>query len=81
MMLKIIQSPKTLPVQHLSSRSFIEMQDGTTLFFQDWGTGKPVIFTHGWVLGSQMWEYQMTVLSNQGLHCIAYDKRECGRSS
>ncbi|HEY9664300.1 MAG TPA: alpha/beta hydrolase, partial [Allocoleopsis sp.] len=57
------------------------MQDGTTLFFQDWGTGKPIVFVHGWVLGAAMWEYQMITLSLQGLRCIAYDKRGCGRSS
>ncbi|HEY9641248.1 MAG TPA: alpha/beta hydrolase [Coleofasciculaceae cyanobacterium] len=76
-----MQSPVTRPVKQLSSGSLLEMQDGTTLFFQDWGTGKPVVFVHGWVLGSQMWEYQMTGLANQGLRCIAYDKRGCGRSS
>lgn len=80
-MLKTIQRSATLPTKQLSSRSLLEMQDGTTLFFQDWGTGKPIIFIHGWVLGAEMWEYQMTALSNQGLRCIAYDKRGCGRSS
>lgn len=81
MMLKAIQLPATPPTQQLSSRSLIEMQDGTTLFFQDWGIGKPVVFIHGWVLGAAMWEYQMMALSSQGLRCIAYDKRGCGRSS
>jgi non-heme chloroperoxidase len=81
MMLKTVQRPATLPAKQLSSRSFIEMQDGTTLFFQDWGTGKPVVFVHGWVLGAEMWEYQMTALSSKELRCIAYDKRGCGRSS
>lgn len=81
MMLKTVQRPATLSANQLSNRSFIEMQDGTTLFFKDWGTGKPVVFIHGWVLGSEMWEYQMTNLSSQGLRCIAYDKRGCGRSS
>lgn len=81
MMLKTVQRPATLSANPLSNRSFIEMQDGTTLFFKDWGTGKPVVFIHGWVLGTAMWEYQMTALSSQGLRCIAYDKRGCGRSS
>jgi pimeloyl-ACP methyl ester carboxylesterase len=81
MMLKSIQSPRTSPAQRLSRRSLLETPDGTTLFFQDWGTGKPVVFVHGWVLGAQMWEYQMTALSSQGLRCIAYDKRGCSRSS
>jgi pimeloyl-ACP methyl ester carboxylesterase len=81
MMLKTVQRPTTLSASQLSNRSFIETQDGTTLFFRDWGTGKPVVFIHGWVLGAEMWEYQMTALSSQGLRCIAYDKRGCGRSS
>jgi pimeloyl-ACP methyl ester carboxylesterase len=81
MMLKTVERPATLSTNQLSNRSFIEMRDGTTLFFKDWGTGKPIVFIHGWVLGSEMWEYQMTTLFNQGLRCIAYDKRGCGRSS
>jgi pimeloyl-ACP methyl ester carboxylesterase len=81
MMLKTVQRSAILSANQLSNRSFIEMQDGTTLFFKDWGTGKPVVFIHGWVLGSEMWEYQMTNLSNQGLRCLAYDKRGCGHSS
>jgi non-heme chloroperoxidase len=60
--------------------SFIEARDGTTLFYKDWGTGTPVLFIHGWALGCEMWEYQMPYLVGQGLRCIAYDKRGCGRS-
>jgi non-heme chloroperoxidase len=60
---------------------YIETGDGTTLFYKDWGAGKPVLFIHGWALGCDMWEYQMPYLVGQGLRCIAYDKRGCGRSS
>src|SRR5215208_6286513 len=59
---------------------FIETGDGTRLFYKDWGTGEPVLFVHGWVLGADMWEYQMTPLAAQGLRCIAYDVRGAGRS-
>jgi non-heme chloroperoxidase len=59
---------------------FIETGDGTHLFYKDWGTGEPVLFVHGWVLGADMWEYQMTRLAAQGLRCIAYDLRGSGRS-
>jgi pimeloyl-ACP methyl ester carboxylesterase len=59
---------------------FIETQDGQRLFYQDWGTGQAIVFIHGWGLGAGMWEYQMTALSSQGLRCIAYDRRGCGRS-
>lgn len=69
-----------LPEKRSLRRSLIEARDGTFLFYQDWGSGKPVVFVHGWGLGAEMWEYQMLALSNQGLRCIAYDKRGCGRS-
>src|SRR3712207_7685900 len=59
---------------------FIETSDRTSLFYKDWGTGKPVLFLHGWCLGANMWEYQMTLLADRGLRCIAYDVRGCGRS-
>ena len=63
-----------------TQNSLIETHDGTRLFYQDWGTGKPVVFVHGWGLGAAMWEYQTIALSALGLRCIAYDKRGCGRS-
>lgn len=50
------------------------------IFYEDWGTGKPVVFIHGWPLDHQMWEYQVTELANQGLRCIAYDRRGFGKS-
>jgi non-heme chloroperoxidase len=50
-------------------------------FTRTGGTGKPVVFIHGWALGADMWEYQMPYLAGEGLRCIAYDKRGCGRSS
>jgi pimeloyl-ACP methyl ester carboxylesterase len=54
---------------------------GATLFFRDWGSGKPIVFVAGWALPSDMWSYQMVPLSAQGLRCIAYDRRGHGRSS
>lgn len=50
------------------------------IYYEDWGTGKPVVFIHGWPLDHQMWEYQLTYLANQGLRCIAYDRRGFGKS-
>jgi len=60
--------------------AFIETSDGTSLFYYDWGSGKPVVFIHGWVLGADMWEYQTTFLADRGFRCVAYDSRGCGRS-
>jgi non-heme chloroperoxidase len=60
---------------------FLETRDRASLFYKDWGVGKPVVFVHSWALNSDMWQYQMIHLSGQGLRCIAYDKRGHGRSS
>ena len=50
------------------------------LFLRDWGTGRPVVFVHGWAVNCDVWQYQMTNLSGKA-RCIAYDKRSHGRSS
>jgi len=59
---------------------YLNTTDGTALFFRDWGSGDPVVFVHGWGLHSDMWEYQLPELVDQGLRCVAYDRRGCGRS-
>ncbi len=59
---------------------FIETSDHTSLYYRDWGTGMPVMFVSAWALSGAMWEYQMVPLSDQGLRCIAYDRRGHGRS-
>lgn len=60
---------------------FIETDDGASLFYLDWGSGKPVVFTHAWGLSADIWEYQLVALAEQGLRCVAYDRRGHGRSS
>lgn len=59
---------------------YLKSFDGTELYFEECGAGKPVVFIHGWPLSSRMWEYQMVALSQQGIRCIAYDRRGFGRS-
>ena len=59
---------------------YFETRDGTRLFYVDWGAGRPVVLVHGLALGSDMWEYQIPFLTENGLRCIAYDHRGCGRS-
>jgi len=61
--------------------SIIETDDGASLFHVDWGNGKPVLFTHAWGLNADIWEYQLVELVDQGLRCVAYDRRGHGRSS
>ena len=59
---------------------FFETNDHTRLYYRDWGTGSPVVFVSAWALSGAMWEYQMVPHSDQGLRCIAYDRRGHGRS-
>jgi non-heme chloroperoxidase len=56
-------------------------KDGTQLFYNDWGAGQPVVFSHGWPLSADAFEDQMNFLANQGYRCIAHDRRGHGRSS
>jgi len=55
--------------------------DGTELYYKDWGTGLPVVFSHGWPLTADAWENQMVFLASNGYRCIAHDRRGHGRSS
>jgi non-heme chloroperoxidase len=50
------------------------------LYYKDWGTGRPVIFSHGWPLTADAWEDQMVFLASHGYRCIAHDRRGHGRS-
>jgi pimeloyl-ACP methyl ester carboxylesterase len=60
---------------------YIETAGGTNLFYNDWGSGRPVVLVHGWPLDADMWEYQSSFLASHGLRVIAYDRRGFGRSS
>ena len=60
---------------------FLTTPDGTDIFYNDWGSGRPVVLIHGWPLDSDMWEYQAGVLASSGYRVIAYDRRGFGRSS
>jgi non-heme chloroperoxidase len=55
-------------------------KDGTNLYYNDWGTGQPVVFSHGWPLSADAFEDQMFFLVQKGYRCIAHDRRGHGRS-
>jgi len=61
--------------------STITTTDNTQLHYKDWGTGQPVVFSHGWPLSADAWESQMIFLASHGYRCIAHDRRGHGRSS
>lgn len=61
--------------------SIITTKDGTQIYYKDWGAGEPVIFSHGWPLNADSWEYQMLFIANHGYRAIAHDRRGHGRSS
>jgi non-heme chloroperoxidase len=59
----------------------ITTTDRTQIYYKDWGTGQPVVFSHGWPLSADAWEDQMVFLAERGYRCIAHDRRGHGRSS
>ncbi len=65
----------------MTSSSIFTTPDGTMLYYKDWGTGQPIVFSHGWPLSADAWEDQMIFLAEHGYRCIAHDRRGHGRSS
>jgi non-heme chloroperoxidase len=63
------------------SSNMIAMKDGTQIFYKDWGSGKPIVFHHGWPLSADDWDAQMMFFVLKGFRVIAHDRRGHGRSS
>jgi len=59
----------------------ITTKDGVEIFYKDWGSGKPIVFSHGWPLSADDWDAQMMFFLNKGYRVIAHDRRGHGRSS
>jgi non-heme chloroperoxidase len=66
---------------HTMSTSTITTKDGTRIFYKDWGTGPPVVFSHGWPLNADDWDDQLVFVASHGYRAIAHDRRGHGRSS
>ncbi|MDO9375196.1 MAG: alpha/beta hydrolase [Ferruginibacter sp.] len=61
--------------------SILKLEDGTEIYYKDWGTGKPIFFHHGWPLSADDWDAQMLFFLDQGFRVIAHDRRGHGRST
>src|SRR2546423_12033890 len=59
----------------------ITTSDGTEIFFKDWGSGQPIVFSHGWPLSADDWDAQLLFFLHHGYRVIAHDRRGHGRSS
>lgn len=60
---------------------FVVTEDGTRIFYKDWGAGQPVVFSHGWPLNADAWDDQLLFVAANGYRAIAHDRRGHGRSS
>ncbi|RQR35800.1 alpha/beta hydrolase [Burkholderia sp. Bp9090] len=76
-------APKHAASAHQGAHAMntITTKDGTQIYFKDWGSGRPVVFSHGWPLCADAWDAQMLFLVQHGYRVIAHDRRGHGRSS
>lgn len=65
----------------MNNSSTLTMNDGTQIYYKDWGSGEPVVFHHGWPLSADDWDAQMLFFLSKGYRVIAHDRRGHGRSS
>jgi non-heme chloroperoxidase len=58
----------------------VTTKDGVKIFYKDWGSGQPIVFSHGWPLSADDWDAQMMFFLSQGYRVIAHDRRGHGRN-
>ncbi|MFB6874949.1 alpha/beta fold hydrolase [Streptomyces sp. NPDC056323] len=61
--------------------SSVTTKDGTSIFYKDWGSGQPVVFSHGWPLNGDAWDPQAKLVADNGFRAVVHDRRGHGRSS
>ncbi|WP_440104567.1 alpha/beta fold hydrolase [Streptosporangium sp. H16] len=59
---------------------YVSTADGTQIFYKDWGSGQPVVFSHGWPLNADAWDNQLHLAASHGFRAVAHDRRGHGRS-
>ena len=59
----------------------VTTKDGTQIYYKDWGSGQPIVFSHGWPLTADDWDAQMMYFGQHGFRVIAHDRRGHGRST
>jgi len=74
-------TPRSKPVTHSVNNNTFTTRDGVDIFYKDWGSGQPIVFSHGWPLSADDWDAQMLFFLNHGYRVIAHDRRGHGRSS
>src|SRR6201996_2724180 len=73
-------APMAMPSARKQS-GYVTTADGVEIFYKDWGTGQPIVFSHGWPLSGDDWDPQMVFFLAQGYRVIAHDRRGHGRST
>lgn len=68
------------PVSSAAGSGYVTVRDGVRIFYKDWGSGQPVVFSHGWPLNADAWDDQLHLVAANGFRAIAHDRRAHGRS-
>jgi non-heme chloroperoxidase len=71
----------TITAPSPTTSNMVTTKDGTRIFYKDWGSGQPVVFSHGWPLTADVWDDQLMLVASNGFRGIAHDRRGGGRSS